>query len=262
MRRLPILMVAPNGARKTKADHPALPLTLDEMVATAIACHAAGADGLHLHLRDRNGGHVLDAGMYREALDGLRAVVPDMLLQITSEAVGIYGPDAQRKVIEQAQPEAASVSLAEMLADGNRNEAIAFYHRCRDADIAVQHILYGPKDLLAMSDLLDTGSLDREALQLIFVLGRYTEGQQSTPADLAPFVAWMKQNCPSAQWAVCAFGKRETDCMAAALAHGGRMRVGFENSFWNADGSIAASNAERVKEVYALAQRIEITGTN
>lgn len=245
-------MVAPNGARKTKADHPGLPITLDEVIATAVACHAAGADGLHLHLRNKDGGHVLDAGLYREALNALRQAVPDMVLQITSEAVGIYAPAEQRKVVEQTRPEAASVALSEMLADGDRKEAVAFYERCAQAGVAVQHILYGPQDLVAMSGLLEDGSISSDGLQLIFVLGRYAQDQQSTPADLDPFVMWQQQTCPSAQWAACAFGKQETDCLAAALSHGGHMRVGFENSFWNADGTIATSNAERVQEVAAL----------
>ncbi|WP_281990616.1 3-keto-5-aminohexanoate cleavage protein [Sulfitobacter geojensis] len=262
MRALPKLMVAPNGARKTKADHPALPMTLDEVVATAVECHVAGADGLHLHLRDKQGGHILDAGLYREALGALRQAVPDMALQITSEAVGIYGPAVQRQVVEDAKPQAASVSLAEMLADDDKRAAVAFYDRCVQAEIAVQHILYGPHDLLAMSDLLGDGSLDRETLQMIFVLGRYTQGQQSTPADLDPFLEWMEQTCPAAQWAVCAFGKQETACLGAALARGGHVRVGFENSFWNADGSMAASNAERVREIKTLSDTLKSQSEN
>ena len=38
MTGLPSLMVAPNGARRSKSDHPALPVTLPEIVATARAC--------------------------------------------------------------------------------------------------------------------------------------------------------------------------------------------------------------------------------
>ena len=38
-----LLAVAPNGARKTKADHPALPITPDEIGRTAAACAEAGA---------------------------------------------------------------------------------------------------------------------------------------------------------------------------------------------------------------------------
>jgi uncharacterized protein (DUF849 family) len=34
---------------------------------------------------------------------------------------------------------------------------------------------------------------------------------------------------------------------------GGKVRVGFENSLWNADGNLAASNEERVAEIAARA---------
>ena len=37
--KLPKLMVAPNGARKIKKDHPAVPLTISETVATAKSCY-------------------------------------------------------------------------------------------------------------------------------------------------------------------------------------------------------------------------------
>lgn len=39
---LPRLMVVPNGARKTKTDHPALSITLDEIIVKAVNCHQAG----------------------------------------------------------------------------------------------------------------------------------------------------------------------------------------------------------------------------
>ena len=67
----PFVMVAPTGARRGKADHPALPVTLPEILNAAVACHAAGADGFHLHIRDDAGVHSLDAGRYRETLEAL-----------------------------------------------------------------------------------------------------------------------------------------------------------------------------------------------
>ena len=38
-----LITVAPTGAETAKADAPALPVSLDELVATAKACEAAGA---------------------------------------------------------------------------------------------------------------------------------------------------------------------------------------------------------------------------
>jgi uncharacterized protein (DUF849 family) len=82
-------MVAPNGARKTKADHPALPIGPAELAATAAACRDAGAAAIHLHVRDEAGGHSLDAGRYREATAEVRAAIGEaMIVQITTEAVG------------------------------------------------------------------------------------------------------------------------------------------------------------------------------
>ena len=45
-------MVAPNGARPTKKDHPAVPVTISETVETAKACFKSGATGIQFHMRD------------------------------------------------------------------------------------------------------------------------------------------------------------------------------------------------------------------
>jgi uncharacterized protein (DUF849 family) len=242
-------MVAPTGARKTKADHPALPIALPEIVETAVACHAAGADGIHLHVRDANGRHTLDAQRYREAIAALSSTVPDLAIQITTEAVGMYSAADQRALIEDVRPRLVSVSLAEMTSDGDLDAAANFYRECRVEDIAVQHILYGEDDLKQMTRLLDGGHLDPDDLQMIFVLGRYTHGQTSVPDDLHPFTDWLKLKMLTADWAVCAFGPHETQCLVQAHHLGGKLRVGFENSFWNSDGSLAKDNAERVAKV-------------
>ena len=99
MTPLPRLMVAPNGARHTRNNHPKLPVTLAQTLRTAQACFAAGADGLHMHLRKADGGHLLDAGLYREAVEEMRRILPDMAVQITTEAVGQYAPHAQRHIL-------------------------------------------------------------------------------------------------------------------------------------------------------------------
>lgn len=114
MTPLPRIMVAPNGARRGKADHPALPITDDELVDTTRACIAAGADGVHLHLRDGNGKHLLDAARYRFLLERLEAEVPGAYLQVTSEAAGIYDAPAQRAMMRALKPRYVSVALREM----------------------------------------------------------------------------------------------------------------------------------------------------
>lgn len=242
-------MVALNGARRTKNDHPKLPITIGEIVEEAVKCQQVGADGIHLHVRDKDGKHVLDAGLYREALTELKTVAPALLPQITTEAVGIYKPEQQRSLVKEVKPELVSIAISEMTAEQNFEQATAFYKWCEQSGITVQHIIYGEEDLKLIENLLNQNQLKETDLQLLFVLGKYTPGQQSRPQDLTPFTDWLTSANIKADWSVCAFGSGETACLSEAVRHGGKVRVGFENSLWNADGSIARDNAERVQEV-------------
>ena len=250
---LPKLMVAPNGARRTKADHAAIPVTITEIVETAKRCFEAGATGLHAHVRDAEENHVLDAGFYRELIVEMGNSVPDMQVQITTEAVGVYSPAHQRKVVRDVMPECVSVGLIEMLSDGDENAARKFYHFALESKIAVQHIVYDSKQLAQLVDCVARGIIPSPAentpLQLMFVLGRYTKDQQSDPEGLLPYLVELKNSQLTADWAVCAFGRNETACLSFADKHGGCLRVGFENSIWNDDGSVARDNVERVMDV-------------
>ena len=87
-----VLTVAPNGARAGRHDHPALPLDPAALAATARACLDAGAAVLHLHVRDANDRHSLDAGRYREALAAVRAAAVHLacrLLDLAGDAVRV-----------------------------------------------------------------------------------------------------------------------------------------------------------------------------
>ena len=89
-----VIMVAPNGARKTPDDHPALPIEPEAVARTAAACAEAGATILHLHVRDATMTHSLDPNLYRDAIAAVRRETgPDFIIQITTEAVGRYGPE-------------------------------------------------------------------------------------------------------------------------------------------------------------------------
>lgn len=248
---LPRIMVAPNGARRGKPDHPALPVTIPEIVVTAAACHAAGADAIHAHVRNAEGRHVLDAGLYRELIAEMARVVPDMPVQITTEAVGRYSPSEQRALLREIAPDAEGVSIAlsEMLADNDRAAARASYHALADAGVAVQHILYDAADVHRLARAIASGTVPDAALTTLYVLGRYTTNQQSAPAMLAPFLTAAREADLKADWAICAFGQGETACLRAAMERGGKARVGFENNLHMANGTLAPDNAARVREI-------------
>ena len=252
-KQMPKIMVAPNGARKTKKDHFNLPISISEVVNEARACFINGANTIHAHVRDSDGKHTLDIGLYLELIKEMILKVPDMPVQITTEAIGQFSPQDQSRVVKAVKPECASVALIEMMPDIQDTKiASEFYNYAFENNIQIQHILYSPTDLKQLIESLKRNLLPKENLQLLYVLGRYSGNFQSRPSDLKQFLD-LNDNClNNAEWSVCAFGNQETDCLLKAISLGGNIRVGFENNFYNKDGSLAESNAERVSEIVNL----------
>lgn len=243
-----IVAVAPNGARKTKADHPAVPITAEEIAATAAACREAGAAMIHLHVRDADGRHSLEVETYRAATAAVRAAVGrDLVVQVTTEAVGRYRPEEQMRMVRALRPEAVSLAVREIVPDeAAEPEAAAFLAWVEAEGILPQYILYSDDDLRRFDDLIARGVVPGERQLVLFVLGRYTKGQTSEPRDLLPF---LDANSHDHLWSVCAFGPREAACAIAAAALGGHVRVGFENNLHLPDGTLAADNAALVTAV-------------
>jgi uncharacterized protein (DUF849 family) len=250
-----ILTVAPNGARKTKSDHPALPMTTAEIASCAAGCAEAGAAMIHLHVRDRDGRHTLDADAYRAATAAVRREVGErIVVQVTSEAVGMYRPEEQMAMVREVRPEAVSLAVREIVPDAAAEKpAAAFLSWLSAEEIRPQYILYSDEDLTRFDDLIARGIVPAAPHTVLFVLGRYTAGQRSQPSDLLPFV---NANTKGHDWSMCAFGAREAACALTAIALGGHARVGFENNMLLPDGTVAPDNAALIANAAAGARTI------
>ncbi|WP_230530018.1 BKACE family enzyme [Microvirga roseola] len=238
--------VAPNGGHRTKADHPAVPLSPQEIGRTAAECMEAGACMIHVHVRDGEQRHLLDAEAYREAIAAVRRSVGErMVIQVTSEALGIYAPGEQMAVVREVRPEAVSLALRELAPDEAYEPAFAeFLSWLRRERIVPQIILYTPEEAARLDGMRRRGLVPFESIPVLYVLGRYTVGQTSHPSDLLPFVS---SDMPHFHhWMTCAFGRHETACVTAAGLLGGHVRVGFENNLTLPNGTTARSNAELV----------------
>ncbi len=257
-----MIMVAPNGARRNKADHPALPMTPAELAQCADDCRRAGAGAIHLHVRDDEGRHSLDADRYRQAIAAIRdRVGDDMLIQVTTEAVGRYRPDEQMALLRELRPQAASLAIREVLPQGASarevGEVAAFLHEMHDAGVLIQYILYDGDDLRRLAVLHGEGRIPQRWPWMLFVLGRYAQDRQSAPGDLMPFLRELeKTGLRDAPWSVCAFGVNEFICAVNAVALGGGVRVGFENNLLLADGTGAPDNAANVAQVAAAVRKM------
>lgn len=244
-----LVTVAPNGARRTKADHPRLPMSDAELAETAAACAEAGAAMIHLHVRDASGAHVLDAGLYRAATQAVEdATAGRMVVQITTEAVGRYAAEAQMQVVRGVRPEAVSLALRELCPDPAAERGFAvFLAFLRRERIWPQYILYDAADVARFVDLMRRGIVAETAPSVLYVLGRYVTSGQSEPADLLPFLGAAGEALP--RFAICAFGRREAACCLAGALLGGDARVGFENNLHLPDGRIAPANDALVRAI-------------
>lgn len=253
MTKTPMLIaVAPNGARKTKLDHPELPLSSRELIKTAVNCIEAGASMMHFHVRDTYGNHTLDHTIYGPVLKELEAAVGEqMLLQVSSEAAGRYQPHEQIEQMKRLAPHCLSCGLREFVKD-QKNYAAGqdFFSALHRSGVLVQYILYSPADVEWYEKLCTVDVIPGENHLLLFVLGRYGQAGENNP-ELQNYVAALKRK---SHWMACAFGQAEHSTAAQAAKMGGHARIGFENNHNMPDGSTASDNAALVKCTLDLAK--------
>lgn len=109
-----------NGARQP-GDHPALPITPEQLADDAAACHAAGATGVHIHPRDASGAESLAAEALGAAVAAIRRRCPGLPIGVTT-GLWITGGDAAarlalidgwRELPAALLPDSASVNVSE-----------------------------------------------------------------------------------------------------------------------------------------------------
>ena len=103
-----LITVAPTGAETAKVDAPALPVTLDELVSTAVACEAAGAGLIHVHIRDADARPTLDLGRLTDTVAALREAT-SMVVQLSTGG-SVHDPLESRLKVLDAEPDSCSLT--------------------------------------------------------------------------------------------------------------------------------------------------------
>src|SRR5208283_769837 len=126
---------------------------------TAAECQEVGAAMIHLHVRKPDGSHLLDANAYKMAIDAVRKeTAGQMIIQITSEALGIYSPAQQRAVVQEVKPEAVSLALRELVPDESEEAAFAdFLRMLKRESVMPQIILYSVEEADRLENMAKRG---------------------------------------------------------------------------------------------------------
>src|ERR1700746_324546 len=79
-----IITVAITGSLPTKADNPAVPITIAEQIESTQEAFEAGATLAHCHVRDDAGKPTSNPERFGRLLEGLRKYCPGMIVQLST----------------------------------------------------------------------------------------------------------------------------------------------------------------------------------
>ncbi len=273
-RRKVILTCAVTGAIHTPSMSPYLPVTPDEIAASAVAAAEAGAAILHLHARDP------ETGKPDQSADAFGAFLPrikqstDSVLNLTTGGSPFMTVEERVRPAAAWKPELASLNMGSMnfglypmlnrydefAHDWERTHLEAsrdlvfrnsfadieyVLATCRENETRFEFECYDISHLYNLAHFLDRELVEPPLfIQSVFgLLG----GIGSHPED----VLHMHRTATRLfgqdfRWSVLGAGASQMKIGAQAAALGGNMRVGLEDSLWIGPGQLASSNAEQV----------------
>lgn len=250
-----VITAALTGPIATKADNPALPTTPEEIAEAARGAHEAGAAVVHVHLRDAQGAPTASLEIARRTVALIEEATP-ALLQL-STGVGLTVPFEEREKLVEARPRMASLNPCSMSfgtgefrnpPDGVRRLA----SRMQELGVKPELEIYDTGHLEVALALCEEGLIP-EPLQFSIVMG-IRGGMPATPVALVELV----QRLPAgAVWQAIAIGRWNLPMTAIGLAMGGNARTGMEDTLMLRKGAPAASNAQLVERLVAVARSLE-----
>jgi uncharacterized protein (DUF849 family) len=230
-----MLQACLNG-RRPRGDHPAVPLTPDELAADARRAVAAGAAELHVHPRGPDGPDTTEPATAGAAVRAIRASCPRVPLGLTT-GLWTTGGDAELRHAHveawQDLPDYASVNLAE---PGSAELCELLERRGVGVEAGVWNVA-------------DARLLLERGLAPLRVLVETSDGGAEDPvAAAAEIDGLLVEGGLTAPQLHHGAGADAWEMLDAALARGRDVRIGLEDTTVMPDGSTARDNVQLVAE--------------
>ncbi len=238
-----MIKAALNGGR-TRAEHPGVPITPEEIAAAAKESVAAGAEAIHFHVRAANGLESLDPGDVARALAAVRSAVPGTPVGVSTGAWILQKAQLRQETISRwtVLPDFASVNFKE---DG----AVALAELLLSRGVAVEA---GLSDVSGAQVFVTSGLASRCLRMLVEPF------ESSAPAALKTLEQIELMLDGAAVKLPCILhGLNQTawDLIDAAAARGYGTRVGLEDILTLPDGTPAPGNGALVAEALRRMRR-------
>ena len=237
-----LVKAAINGGR-SKTEHPSIPVSPREIAAAVVECLSAGASAIHFHIRSDDGHESLADEDLARALQVIRKMTPTAQVGVSTGAWIVPDPAMRVKAITSwtTLPDFASVNFSEEGA----NEV---------AQVLVQNgigVEAGLSDARDAERLVNSGLADRCLRVLIEPQEQEIEEARASVKETVAVldqaridIARVLHGTEATTWAI----------LQDAIKLGYGIRVGFEDTLTLADGSVAGSNAELVKQATRLVE--------
>jgi 3-keto-5-aminohexanoate cleavage enzyme len=248
-----IITVAITGSVPTKADNPAVPVTIAEQVESTQAAFEAGAVLAHCHVRDEAGRPTSDADRFARLMEGIRRHCPGMIVQLSTG--GRSGTGKERGGMLPLRPDMASLST------GSCNFPTRVYENSPEliewlAGLMLEHEVKPEIEVFDLSMLFKAVEMAkagriRGPLHVQFVMGV----KNAMPVDREVFdfyVRTVRRLAPDATWTGAGIGRDQLTLVRWSLEAGGHCRTGLEDNIRLDRQTLAPSNAALVEQVVAL----------
>ena len=281
-----IITCAITGSIHTPSMSPYLPVTADEITASALGAAEAGAAIVHLHARDpKDGRPSQDPALFRQFVPRIKAAC-DVVINITTGGAPTMTVEERLQPALQLRPEVASLNMGsmnfglyEMLGrfkefkhDWERpylagSDDRVFKNTFKD----IAHILqscseHGTRFEIECYDIghLYTAAhfLDRALLKPPLLI-QSVFGLRGGIGGHIEDLLHMRRTADRLfgkdyVWSVLGAGRNQMPIVAQSLAMGGNVRVGLEDSLWDGPGQLAKSNADQVKRARTLLEALSL----
>ena len=244
-----LLQAALNGPL-TKDDHPALPVSADELARDATACKAVGAGAVHLHPRDQRGRERLDARVINDVVTRVRHTCG---LRVGVSTGAWIEPDLERRlelIAKWRTPDYASVNLSEEGAE----EVMAALAK---AGIGIEAGVATVADAELLATFKGSDPFPSIVRVLVEPVGASADGALAIVEEIhaaldagpAAAISRLQHGDGEAAWPL----------IADALARGIDTRVGLEDTQLGPDGKRTEGNEALVRAVTELSRASDAT---
>ena len=253
-----IICVAITGSVPTKANNPAVPITVAEQIESTQEAFEAGASIAHCHVRDDEGKPTSDPERFARLKEGVETHCPGMIVQLSTG--GRSGAGHERGGMLSLRPDMASLSV------GSNNFPTRVYENSPDLVdwLASEMATYGVVPEIEAFDLSHIHQAVKmkadgrlpAPLYVQFVMGV----KNAMPVDRDVFdyyVKTMARLAPDANWCAAGVGPGQVVVNEWAIAAGGHTRTGLEDNMRIDRTTLAPSNAALVKRAVDLCEKYE-----